>query len=58
VNQIFAEKTLEAIEKLKKENNNVLPLVWLHDYHLTLAASIIRKVPGLFEESLNNNRLY
>ena len=44
INQIFADKTLEAIEQLKKDNNKALPLVWIHDYHLTLAASITRKV--------------
>lgn len=44
MNQLFAEKTMEAIARLKNEDEKVLPLVWVHDYHLTLAASIIRKV--------------
>lgn len=48
VNQFFADKTMEAVDRLLQQDKDVLPLVWVHDYHLTLAASIIRKVPYLF----------
>jgi len=45
VNKGFASKTVGALENLSKENNNCEPpLVWLHDYHLMLAANSIRNV--------------
>jgi len=44
VNQIFAEKTLEAIQLSREEDPDIEPLVWIHDYHLTLTPSIIRQV--------------
>lgn len=43
VNQIFADKTLEAIQLSLDEEPNIEPLVWIHDYHLTLTPSIIRQ---------------
>ena len=43
MNHLFAEKTMEAVERLKKERPEVLPLIWIHDYHLTLAAETIRQ---------------
>lgn len=46
VNQFFADKAMEAIDRLLVQDKDVLPLVWVHDYHLTLVASIIRKVSG------------
>lgn len=45
VNKEFAEKTINALKNLSKEDtNNGAPLVWLHDYHLMLAASTIRSI--------------
>ena len=44
MNQIFADKTLEAIQLSLDEEPNIEPLVWIHDYHLTLTPSIIRQV--------------
>ena len=44
VNQIFADKAMEAVDRLGRQGNAVLPLIWVHDYHLTLAAAIIRQV--------------
>ncbi len=44
VNQFFADKAMEAVDSLVQQNKDVLPLVWVHDYHLTLAAALIRKV--------------
>lgn len=38
---------MEAIDRLLVQDKDVLPLVWVHDYHLTLVASIIRKVSWL-----------
>jgi trehalose 6-phosphate synthase/phosphatase len=44
VNQLFADKTLEAMELSKKEGPDIVPLIWIHDYHLTLMPSILRQV--------------
>jgi trehalose 6-phosphate synthase/phosphatase len=44
VNQFFADKAIEAVDSLVLKDKDVLPLVWVHDYHLTLAAALIRKV--------------
>ena len=44
INQLFADKTMEAVKLLKDRKQDVLPLIWIHDYHLTLAAKYIRKV--------------
>jgi len=38
---------MEAVDRLVQQDKNVLPLVWVHDYHLTLAAALIRKVKQL-----------
>nr|CAD7257546.1 unnamed protein product [Timema shepardi] len=54
VNQSFAEKTMEALIRLSKDtavedsssqtsNSTQCPLVWIHDYHLTLAANWVRQ---------------
>ncbi|XP_050440661.1 uncharacterized protein LOC126845800 isoform X2 [Adelges cooleyi] len=43
VNKEFASKTVTTLENLSTEDNDVgTPLVWLHDYHLMLAANSIR----------------
>lgn len=47
VNQLFAEKTIMAVENLKNEKEAEdlgPPLIWLHDYHLMIAANFIRSV--------------
>ncbi len=45
VNQYFANKTLEALERCheKKNKTSSVPIVWIHDYHLMLAANWIRE---------------
>ncbi|XP_026807687.1 alpha,alpha-trehalose-phosphate synthase [UDP-forming]-like [Rhopalosiphum maidis] len=43
VNKEFASKTVGALENLSREDTDSgTPLVWLHDYHLMLAANSIR----------------
>jgi len=45
VNKEFALKTVGALENLSTvETDSGTPLVWLHDYHLMLAANYIRNV--------------
>ncbi|CAO1393315.1 unnamed protein product [Diamesa serratosioi] len=44
VNKLFALKTIEAVERCYKESPNAgVPIVWVHDYHLMLAANYIRE---------------
>jgi len=43
INQRFAQETLAALRNLPQDPDNV-PLVWIHDYHLMLAATTIRQV--------------
>ncbi|CAG0898880.1 unnamed protein product, partial [Darwinula stevensoni] len=46
VNAMFAYQTVEALKRLKakeKEGEERIPLVWIHDYHLMLAANHIRQ---------------
>ncbi|KAK0178316.1 hypothetical protein PV328_002276 [Microctonus aethiopoides] len=46
VNKEFAAKTVAALEKIHKAQANQVngtPLVWVHDYHLMLAANWIRQ---------------
>ncbi|XP_036222816.1 uncharacterized protein Tps1 [Bactrocera oleae] len=47
VNKHFAARTIEALEKCLEQNkaldNNTPPIVWIHDYHLMLAANWIRE---------------
>ena len=52
VNELFALKTVEAIRRLEEERlakgEDVVgnpPIVWVHDYHLMLAANTIRYYP-------------
>ncbi|KAF9409913.1 hypothetical protein HW555_010845 [Spodoptera exigua] len=45
-NEEFAEKTVHALHLLKQQkgkNGNSPPIVWVHDYHLMLAANWIRQ---------------
>ncbi|XP_068221141.1 uncharacterized protein Tps1 [Palaemon carinicauda] len=43
VNEEFAMLTVEAVKKLVNSNPECIPLVWLHDYHLMMAANTIRE---------------
>lgn len=44
VNKLFALKTIEAVERCYKESPSAgIPIVWVHDYHLMLAANYIRE---------------
>nr|WKE35568.1 TPS [Bactrocera dorsalis] len=47
VNKHFAARTIEALEKCLEQNkaldNNTPPIIWIHDYHLMLAANWIRE---------------
>lgn len=42
-NKEFADCTIKALLSLPKGSNDI-PLVWVHDYHLMLAANWIRQV--------------
>lgn len=45
VNQLFAAKTIEALERCHERNSNQgVPIVWIHDYQLMLAANWVREV--------------
>ena len=44
VNELFAEKTVEAIRNVREANSNVTPLIWIHDSQLMLAASTNREL--------------
>lgn len=45
INKNFAQRTLEALIMLKNDKKDDLtPIVWVHDYHLMLAANWIREV--------------
>lgn len=44
VNKLFAAKTIEALEKChRRRNNQGVPIVWIHDYQLMLAANWVRE---------------
>lgn len=44
VNKLFAERTVDALEICHKKNTHPgVPIVWIHDYHLMLAANYIRE---------------
>ena len=48
VNELFAAQTVEAVRQVYKQRDEEgqdhlpAPIVWLHDYHLMLAANTIR----------------
>lgn len=49
INDVFAEKTIIALKKTLAKldaegQTDVVPLVWFHDYQLTLTPSLVRKV--------------
>ena len=44
VNQQFADQTLEAVRRAEfNDSVKSKPLIWIHDYHLMLAPSLIRQ---------------
>lgn len=46
INQLFAAKTIEALEKCHARsppNSGNVPIVWIHDYQLMLAANWVRE---------------
>jgi trehalose 6-phosphate synthase/phosphatase len=51
VNENFAICTLKALRQRLAENPDQVPLIWIHDYHLMLAANTIRQVAD--EENLS-----
>ena len=44
MNEKFADITLNALRKTLDEKPEQLPVIWIHDYHLMLAANTIRQV--------------
>ena len=48
VNEKFAEVTINALKKTLEGNPDQLPIIWIHDYHLMLAANTIRQVSIYF----------
>lgn len=44
VNEMFADHTMHALQLLQKDKPaNVIPLIWIHDYHLMLMATWVRQ---------------
>ncbi|XP_055527424.1 uncharacterized protein LOC129720035 [Wyeomyia smithii] len=44
VNKKIAAQTIEALERcLKQKKNPGIPIIWIHDYHLKLAANWVRE---------------
>ncbi|XP_064215204.1 uncharacterized protein Tps1 isoform X1 [Tribolium castaneum] len=50
-NKEFADCTMKALKSLPKKTGNDVPLIWIHDYHLMLAANWVRQ--GAEEEGIN-----
>ena len=46
INELFARETIRALEeKLASDpDSDNIPIVWIHDYHLMLAATTIRQI--------------
>lgn len=42
-NKEFADCTMRALRSLPRKTGNEIPLIWIHDYHLMLAANSIRQ---------------
>ena len=51
VNHKFAERTLTVLRNTLEAHPDSVPLIWIHDYHLMLAANSIRQVAD--EEKLS-----
>ena len=45
LNYAYAEETLMVLRTILKEggNNEEVPIIWIHDYHLMVVANIVRK---------------
>ena len=45
VNDIFAKESIKALMTVQAEEraNDNVPIIWIHDYHLMLAATTIRQ---------------
>ena len=44
MNEKFAAITLDALRRMLKEKPKETPIVWIHDYHLMVAANTVRQV--------------
>ena len=44
VNEKFAAITLDALRRMLREKPKETPIVWIHDYHLMVAANTVRQV--------------
>lgn len=57
-NKEFANCAIKALKSLPKSSDNGadVPLIWIHDYHLMLAANWIRQV--LLKSLLRNKLIY
>jgi trehalose 6-phosphate synthase/phosphatase len=45
LNHAYAEETLKVLRTMQKESNDdAVPIVWIHDYHLMVVANIVRRV--------------
>ncbi|XP_076037361.1 uncharacterized protein LOC143022862 [Oratosquilla oratoria] len=42
MNEVFARSTAEAVKRLHRAHPESVPLIWIHDYHLMLAANYVR----------------
>uniref|UniRef100_A0A7M5XCU2 Trehalose-6-phosphate synthase n=1 Tax=Clytia hemisphaerica TaxID=252671 RepID=A0A7M5XCU2_9CNID len=50
VNENFSDAVLKSLRQINKDKPDQVPIVWIHDYHLMLAANTIRQVAD--EENL------
>ena len=43
INELFARRTFETLKQMTESNDSDdVPIIWIHDYHLMLAATTIR----------------
>lgn len=57
VNKEFAKCTIDALKNLKKSGDDIgpdAPLIWIHDYHLMVAANWVRQVLLLYKTNQYN----
>ena len=43
INELFAMETIQKLARSERDTDNI-PIVWIHDYHLMLAATTIRQM--------------
>lgn len=55
VNENFAQAVLKALRRINKEKADQIPIVWIHDYHLMLAANTIRQVRSIINNFSSNH---